>query len=503
MKVCTMALDVVAVADCNDDIHCSEFFVNYEEPFLDYAAMSILGIHTRRNHVSQGKAFSSKVRHTESIGTKSTSEQDSAASFDRSTIRTVSDPSPEVSPAGISRVTSAPDNVVEPEWCDIFCNDEKAPEVMAFIGPDNLLTFFERDCDEKFNGEAKPSTQIMNSSGEMKYDNHGSISTNTSGDRGLTIAYPNSPGGKFTRKPSSATLKLFHLRKGCNSIMCKNRATGATAKFSLYLYGRFDKIVIMDVDGTVTRSDVRGYVESVYLGVYNYTHDGVVAFLNTLQETYGYHVLYLTSRPISHLKETRLLLLNARDSTVGKALPQGPVFSNTESMMTAAYRELIAKNTVALKSSILLTISDIFKNALSAPRTSSSSSSFSNGFLSESEIVLEPVIPNEFISPFLFGIGNKVADAIAYKMAGVVEGRILIIDTSSTIKVWVDKRNVDLGSTFQTPRGDDGSDVIDGSSTRSVLCPTDVSSFVTYSDPALLLYMRAMSLSPSPPPVSA
>lgn len=499
MKVCTMALDVVAVSDCNDDIHCSEFFVNFEEPFLDYATMSILGIHTRRNHVSQGKAFTSKARHTDSIGAKSTSEQDPTANFDRSTIRTVSDPSPELSPAGISRTTSAPDNIIEPEWCDIFCNDQKAPEVMAFIGPDDLLTFFERDCDEKFSGEVKPPTQILNSNcGETKYDNHGNISANVDGDRSLTIENPNSPVGKFTRKPSSTTLKFFHLRKGCNSIICKNRASGATAKFSLYLYGRFDKIIIMDVDGTVTRSDVRGYVESVYLGVYNYTHDGVVTFLNTVQETQGHHVLYLTSRPISHLKETRLLLLNARDTTVGKALPQGPVFSNTESLMTAAYRELIAKNTVALKSSILLTISEIFKHALSTPRLSTPSSSSShNGFLSESESDLEPFIPDQFFSPFLFGIGNKVADAIAYKMAGVLEGRILIIDPSSTIRVWADKRNAAHGSTFQTPKGD-GSDVIEISPNRTVLCPTDVSSFVTYSDPALLLYMKTKSLPPSP-----
>jgi hypothetical protein len=34
--------------------------------------------------------------------------------------------------------------------------------------------------------------------------------------------------------------------------------------------------------------------------------------------------------------------------------------------MTAAYREIIAKNTVALKSSILDTISDVFKQAASA-----------------------------------------------------------------------------------------------------------------------------------------
>ena len=43
-----------------------------------------------------------------------------------------------------------------------------------------------------------------------------------------------------------------------------------------------DRLVVVDVDGTLTRSDVRGYVETVYLGVYDYIHTGVVDFLNNL-----------------------------------------------------------------------------------------------------------------------------------------------------------------------------------------------------------------------------
>lgn len=41
-------------------------------------------------------------------------------------------------------------------------------------------------------------------------------------------------------------------------------------------------MVVVDVDGTLTRSDVRGYVETVYLGFYDYIHSGVVDFLNNL-----------------------------------------------------------------------------------------------------------------------------------------------------------------------------------------------------------------------------
>jgi hypothetical protein len=41
-----------------------------------------------------------------------------------------------------------------------------------------------------------------------------------------------------------------------------------------------DLLVVVDVDGTLTRSDVRGYVETVYMGVYDYIHTGVVSYLN-------------------------------------------------------------------------------------------------------------------------------------------------------------------------------------------------------------------------------
>lgn len=43
-----------------------------------------------------------------------------------------------------------------------------------------------------------------------------------------------------------------------------------------------DRMVVVDVDGTLTRSDVRGYVETVYLGMYDYVHSGVADFLNSI-----------------------------------------------------------------------------------------------------------------------------------------------------------------------------------------------------------------------------
>jgi phosphatidate phosphatase PAH1 len=158
-----------------------------------------------------------------------------------------------------------------------------------------------------------------------------------------------------------------------------------------------------------------------YLGIYNHTHHGVVEFLNNLKSSCNCDILYLTSRPISHLKETKLLLRNTRDKknsdkNKSNCLPLGPVFANTETLITAAYREIIAKNTVSLKSSILDTISDVFKQAALA--------SVFPGFTGDPASVLpgftgDPDYRTDFyFNPFLFGIGNKNADAVAYKRAG-------------------------------------------------------------------------------------
>ena len=56
-----------------------------------------------------------------------------------------------------------------------------------------------------------------------------------------------------------------------------------------------DRLAVVDVDGTLTRSDVRGYVETVYLGVYDYIHTGVVEFLNNMVWRMNYCFTYLLS----------------------------------------------------------------------------------------------------------------------------------------------------------------------------------------------------------------
>lgn len=252
----------------------------------------------------------------------------------------------------------------EVSWVDLYCNGKRCEDIIAYVDAASETVYF------------KPFVNSV-----------------------LSVA---------SSTPCSMALQKLGLRPRKNSIIAKHRQLGVEATFEIWLYDHQDKLVVMDIDGTVTRSDVRGYFESVYLGVYTYVHEGIVALLHTLRESFGYHIMFLSSRPLAHQRETRLLLANVSEK--GIELPDGPLFVNQETTTQAAYRELITKNTKELKSGILLNIKRVFAAASPASLISA--------------------------EPFVWGIGNKTADCEAYHSAGICNDNILLIDTASRIRVW-------------------------------------------------------------------
>lgn len=89
-------------------------------------------------------------------------------------------------------------------------------------------------------------------------------------------------------------------------------------------------------------------------------------------------------------------------------IPQGPLFTNRASTVEAAYSELIAKSAKVLKSNQLLKIVDVFTAAGRDRR----------------------------LNPMIIGIGNRQSDALAYNIAGLAPQSILLIDQSSTVRIW-------------------------------------------------------------------
>ena len=210
--------------------------------------------------------------------------------------------------------------------------------------------------------------------------------------------------GSLTNSPSSEILRELGLLRGRNTLLFECRAFDLRAECSVYLWSANDKIVVVDIDGTLTKSDVRGYVETVYLGRYDYVHEGAVSFFSNLEHAFGVRLLFLTSRPMHHFADTRAFLHLVHNRR-GERLPGGPLFANKETVMRAIYRELWAKTTAQFKGSVLVDVMSVF---ICAGCTE---------------------------SPFCLGVGNKETDAIAYQMAGVKPARILLVQKNSEIRV--------------------------------------------------------------------
>ena len=129
-----------------------------------------------------------------------------------------------------------------------------------------------------------------------------------------------------------------------------------------YKYESTDKLVVVDIDGTITKSNITGYWQTVFLGVYSYVHEGLVMFLDTLSKSFGFNIVYLTSRPITHVQETKNLLEGVQ-AVDGYEMPMGPLFMNKESISMAIYREVIANTAMEFKAEVMLSVTSIFRQA--------------------------------------------------------------------------------------------------------------------------------------------
>lgn len=97
------------------------------------------------------------------------------------------------------------------------------------------------------------------------------------------------------------------------------------------------KLVVVDVDGTITKSTLLGFWQTAVRKDFSpdSCHDGVCQFLSTLstqsgphqQQQYTLSFVYLTNRPITYVEATRGLLTDLRQDSHN--LPPGPLLGFT------------------------------------------------------------------------------------------------------------------------------------------------------------------------------
>ncbi|KAJ3114874.1 hypothetical protein HDU96_001535 [Phlyctochytrium bullatum] len=194
-------------------------------------------------------------------------------------------------------------------------------------------------------------------------------------------------------------LKSLNLKKGVNTITFAVTSTlqgTATCTSKIFFWDHNVKVVISDVDGTITKSDALGHLFTM-VGR-DWTHSGVASLYTNIRRN-GYQILYLTSRAIGQYNSTRDYLMKIEQGSY--QLPDGPVIMSPDRLFTALHREVIQRKPEIFKIAALRDIKSLFGDA----------------------------------KPFYAGFGNRITDALAYRAVHVPPSRIFTIDPSGEVKL--------------------------------------------------------------------
>ena len=147
--------------------------------------------------------------------------------------------------------------------------------------------------------------------------------------------------------PSSA-LKAF-LKPGRNPIrylLLDDLQVVGVAQANIFLWKYSDSIVVSDIDGTITRTNVQGVMGTIVTENYDQVcHDGICNMLSRLSSTS--RVMYVTSRPIALVNHTRRFLSSLKQGNA--TLPDGPLLGFGGNMAQLLVMELVSKTTQRFK----------------------------------------------------------------------------------------------------------------------------------------------------------
>ncbi|TNM90691.1 hypothetical protein fugu_002980 [Takifugu bimaculatus] len=198
---------------------------------------------------------------------------------------------------------------------------------------------------------------------------------------------------KKTLRLTSEQLENLQLKEGPNevvfSVTTQYQGT-CRCHGTIYLWNWDDKIIISDIDGTITRSDTLGHILPT-LGK-DWTHQGIASLYHKVSLN-GYKFMYCSARAIGMADMTRGYLHWVNEQ--GTMLPMGPVLLSPSSLFSAFHREVIEKKPEKFKIECLTDIKQLFH-------------------------------PN--MEPFYAAFGNRATDVYSYKEVGVPLNRIFTVN---------------------------------------------------------------------------
>lgn len=205
--------------------------------------------------------------------------------------------------------------------------------------------------------------------------------------------------GKRSLVPSGAQLESLGLVEGQNVVEFVLQAPlfgEHRLRAYMHLLRWNSWLVISDVDGTITRSDVLGHLLPP-MGL-DWSHAGVARLLSDIDAN-GYAIMFLSSRAIAQASLTRDYLHSLTQD--GHKLPVGPVVISPDGLIPSLYREMVVRRPHEFKIATLQSIRNLFP---------------------------------PFWNPFFAGFGNRGTDEISYKAVGIPPGKVFTINPRGEIR---------------------------------------------------------------------
>ncbi|KAL2554685.1 Phosphatidate phosphatase PAH1 [Forsythia ovata] len=203
-----------------------------------------------------------------------------------------------------------------------------------------------------------------------------------------------------TNVPTTDQIASLNLKEGQNMVnfIFSTRVLGTQkVEAHIYLWKWNTRIVISDVDGTITKSDVLG--QFMPLVGKDWTHSGIARLFSAIKEN-GYQLLFLSARAIVQAYLTKSFLFNLKQD--GKSLPNGPVVISPDGLFPSLYREVIRRAPHEFKIACLEDIKALF--------------------------------PSDY-NPFYAGFGNRDTDELSYRRIGIPKGKIFIINPKGEVAI--------------------------------------------------------------------
>lgn len=207
-------------------------------------------------------------------------------------------------------------------------------------------------------------------------------------DAKRTIAFSEMDGADTPQFMSKERLQAMELNEGDNWFEFKTCQTNLAKLVRVLVWRHNVKIVITDIDGTITRSNVRGHLMP-RLG-FDWSHSQVSKFFQKLYNI-GYKIIYVTARSIKMNTVTREYLSSLD-------LPPGPIFSALKSIGRSVVSELFTGDS---KFSKVAHLQDIMK-----------------------------LFPDSFVA----GFGNNEKDFWTYTQVKIPSSHLFIINKKGHIK---------------------------------------------------------------------